>query len=151
MREFRLGTVAKVKAGDRTAYLVAISRLNANKVAESDLNGYKDALSMMWEEIRYRGTQENIVCPVLGTGLSRLPLNRMDAIRIIVRSFVAAASEGENRRKLDRGGAAERRQGSRSSETERLPELRVCAPKRRHQLKGWACRNRPRDAYIAEA
>ena len=95
MLEFPLGTVAKVKARDRTCYLVAISRLNANKVAESDLNEYQDALSMMWEEIRYRGTQEDIVCPVLGTGLSRLPLNRMDAIRLIVRSFVAAASEGK--------------------------------------------------------
>lgn len=95
MSEFPLGTVAKVKARDRTGYLVAISRLNANKVAESDLNEYQDALSVMWEEIRSRGTQEDIVCPVLGTGLSRLPLNRFDAIRIVVRSFVAAASEGK--------------------------------------------------------
>ncbi len=95
MSEFRLGTVARVTGGDRTGYLVAISRLNANKVAESDLNEYQDALSMMWEEIRSRGTQEDIECPVLGTGLSRLPLTRMEAIRIIVRSFVAAASEGK--------------------------------------------------------
>ena len=95
MAEYRLGTVAKVIGGDRTGYLVAISRLNANKVAESDVNEYQDALSMMWEEIRSRGTQEDILCPVLGTGLSRLPLSRMDAIRIIVRSFVAAASEGK--------------------------------------------------------
>ncbi|MXW51796.1 MAG: hypothetical protein F4X81_08135 [Gammaproteobacteria bacterium] len=93
--EFQLGTVAKVKADKRTGYLVAISRLNANKVAESDLNEYQDALSMMWEEIRRRGTQEDIVCPVLGTGLSRLPLSRMEAIRVIVRSFVAAASQGK--------------------------------------------------------
>ena len=95
MSEFRLGTVAKVKGRGRTGYLVAIARLNANKVALSDLNEYKDALSMMWEEIRSRGTQEDIVCPVLGTGLSRLPLSRMNAIRTIVRSFVAAASEGK--------------------------------------------------------
>ena len=93
--EFQLGTVAKVTGGERTGYFVAISRLNANKVAASDLNEYRDALPMMWEEIRSRGTQEDILCPVLGTGLSRLPLSRMDAIRIIVRSFVAAASEGK--------------------------------------------------------
>ena len=95
MLEFRLGTVAKVSGGERTGYLVAISRLNSNKVADSDLNEYQDALPVMWEEIRCRGTQEDIVCPVLGTGLSRLPLSRMQAIRIIVRSFVAAASEGK--------------------------------------------------------
>ena len=95
MSEFRLGTVAKVTGRGRTGYLVAISRLNANKVAQSELNEYKDALPMMWEEIRSRGTQEDVVCPVLGTGLSRLPLSRMEAIRIIVRSFVAAASEGK--------------------------------------------------------
>ena len=95
MSEFDLGTVAKVEGPDATAYFVAISRLNASKVAESSLPEYLDALPVMWEGIRTRGGQEDIVCPVLGTGLTRLPLNRMDAIRVLVRSFVAAAHEGK--------------------------------------------------------
>ena len=95
MSEFDLGTIAKVEASDTTGYFVAISRLNANKVAESTLPEYLDALPAMWEGIRTRGGQEDLVCPVLGTGLTRLPLNRMDAIRVLVRSFVAAAHEGK--------------------------------------------------------
>ena len=95
MSEYPLGTVATVRGGERTAYLVAISRLSERKVARSNLTEYLDALPMMWEEIRSEGTQEDIICPILGTGLSRLALSRMDAIRITVRSFVAAAYEGK--------------------------------------------------------
>ncbi len=93
--EYDLGTMAKVEAVGKTAYFVAISRLNENKVAESNLSEYLDALPVMWEGIRSRGGQDAIVCPVLGTGYSRLPLNRMNAIRVLVRSFVAAAREGK--------------------------------------------------------
>lgn len=95
LNEYDMGTMAKVEALGKTAYFVAIARLNENKVAESELPEYLDALPVMWEGIRSRGTQGDIVCPVLGTGLSRLPLNRMDAIRVLVRSFVAAAQEGK--------------------------------------------------------
>ena len=93
--EYDLGTMAKVEAVGKTAYFVAISRLNENKVAESDLSEYLDALPVMWEGIRARGGQDAVVCPVLGTGYSRLPLNRMNAVRVLVRSFVAAAREGK--------------------------------------------------------
>ena len=93
--EYDLGTMAKVETSGKFAYFVAISRLNENKVAESNLSEYLDALPVMWEGIRSRGGQDAILCPVLGTGYSRLPLNRMNAIRVLVTSFVAAAREGK--------------------------------------------------------
>ena len=93
--EYGFGTVAVVETTGRTAYFVAIARLNENKVAESNQGAFLDALPMMWESIRTRGTQTNIVCPVLGTGPSRLTLSRMDAIQAIVKSFIAAVQEGK--------------------------------------------------------
>ena len=95
LMEYTMGTVAKVRVREHTAYLVALSRLNKNKVAESNMNDYLDALGTMWNEIRYKGTQEAIVCPLIGTGFTRLSLTRMEAIKYLVRSFVTAAAEGK--------------------------------------------------------
>ena len=63
LKEYDLGTMAKVEALRRTAYFVAITRLNENRVAESDRREYLDALPRMWESIRSRGTRDDIVCP----------------------------------------------------------------------------------------
>lgn len=98
--EYELGTVAPLEAQDRKAYFVAVSRLNADRVASSDSNSFLDALPHMWNGIRNRGGMEPLCCPILGSGYTRLKLTRQELVMNIVRSFVVATQEGKLSEKL---------------------------------------------------
>ena len=98
--EYPMGTVAPVQSGDRKGYFVAIAKLNEHRVAETSEVRFLDALPVMWNQIRNRGRKEDLVCPVLGSGYSRLNLKRGVLVQEIIRSFAAATREGKIAEKL---------------------------------------------------
>lgn len=100
LNDYKMGTVALIKVGDKKAYFVAIARLNAERGASSNVDSFLDALPVMWNGIRNKRGMEDLLCPVLGSGYSRLKLTRKELIQEIVRSFVAATHEGKLSEKL---------------------------------------------------
>lgn len=100
VKEYELGTVAPIEVGGRKAYFVVIARLNSERVASSDANAFQDALPKIWNGLRSRGGMEKLVCPVLGSGYSRLKLTRKELVQAIIRSFVVASQEGKLTEKL---------------------------------------------------
>lgn len=92
-RSYPIGTVARLRTRDRSAYLVAIARLNSRNVAEGSFDDLKTALPALWEYIATAGSIEPLVMPVLGTGFSRLTQTREEIVRELISSFVAACAE----------------------------------------------------------
>ena len=98
--EYELGTTISVGEQSRKIYLVAISRLNIHGTAQVDDNSFLDLLPKMWTEIRIKGGMEEIDCPILGSGFSRLSMNRQDLLFELIKSFVAATREGKFTEKI---------------------------------------------------
>ena len=98
--EYELGTTISVGEQSRKIYLVAISRLNIHGTAHVDDNSFLDLLPKMWTEIRSKGGMEEIDCPILGSGYSRLRMNRQDLLFELIKSFVAATREGKFTEKI---------------------------------------------------
>lgn len=78
---------------DQIAYLVAIADMNEHGNASGSLDSLRQALAGLWDFIRTRGDQGDLVVPVLGTGPTRLKQNREQIVTEIVRSFIAASTE----------------------------------------------------------
>ena len=91
--EYRIGTVATIRTGGRTAYMVAVATLDEHGTARSSRDSIVQALARLWHHIGQRGELEPLVVPVVGTGRSRVPIQREEMIREILDSFVAACSE----------------------------------------------------------
>jgi hypothetical protein len=93
VRRYPTGTVARLNPKGRTAYFVAIAHMNEHGVCEGTFEMLQVALAELWVHVGSRGSKEPLVCPVLGTGFSRLPQTRETIVCEIVRSFIAACSE----------------------------------------------------------
>lgn len=89
---YPVGTTVRVSVRGRTAFLVAIGRLNEYGVARATFDDLQNSLPRLWECIATQGTFEPILVPVLGSGFSRLTETREEIIREIIQSFVAACS-----------------------------------------------------------
>ena len=100
--EYDFGTVAPINTERRRAYLVAITRLNEKKAATAELETLLDSLPKMWHEIRSHAGMEKLVCPILGSGYTRLnpTTSRARLVQEIIRSFVTASLEGKLSEKL---------------------------------------------------
>ncbi|MEF3306033.1 macro domain-containing protein [Paenibacillus sp. GYB003] len=94
-RVYPIGTVARVEAGGKEAYFVAIAELNEYGKAASSAAHIELALSKLWRYVARRGGIGPLVVPVLGSGLSRIDRTRGDLIRTIILSFVAACAAGK--------------------------------------------------------
>ena len=92
-RDYPVGTVARVESRSRTAYFVAIARLNSNGVATGSFDDLKTSLARLWWFAGNRGSKDALVIPILGSGFSRLTTPREQIAREIIGSFVAACSE----------------------------------------------------------
>ena len=99
LKEYEIGTTIAV-GQDRRAYLVAITRINTHYTAEIDDNSFLDALPKMWFEIRSKGNMENLNCPILGSGFSRLKMKRQELLFELIRSFVIATRDGKLTEKI---------------------------------------------------
>lgn len=98
--KYGIGTVALVSPKGKTTYLLAISELNENGVAESSFENVKQALASLWGFVSSKGRYEPLSIPILGTGHGRISTPRDVVVREIVKSFVAACSERKFTSKL---------------------------------------------------
>jgi hypothetical protein len=89
---YPVGTTAKVRARNRTAYLCAFATMNNSGNASASLDDLKLALPQLWEFIVNAGDHGSVAVPILGSGLSRIGTSREVLIREILRSFIAACS-----------------------------------------------------------
>lgn len=95
--EYKLGTTAKIevtkKKRSRTAYFVAISRMDENKTCNCSKEEFGEALGVMWNYLKEKGSRGNIIMPIIGSGYARVDMKREDIIRFISKSFVAANAD----------------------------------------------------------
>ncbi len=91
--EYPIGTVAKVKAGNRNFYFVAMARLNEHGTSKSSVRDVEDALAGLWKFVAEQGELRTLVVPVMGTGRGRIDLPRKKVIERIAQSFADATRE----------------------------------------------------------
>lgn len=96
-REFPIGTTVQLRvkdgSADRTAFFVAMAKMNEHGSAKSTPEELKDALVRLWVFIGERATKGVLVVPVLGSRFGRLP-QREEIVREMIQSFIAACAEG---------------------------------------------------------
>jgi hypothetical protein len=90
---YSIGTCVRLNPKERTGYFVAICHVNEHGVASGTFDDLKEALARLWLFIGQRGSRDQLVMPVLGTGFGRLVQPREEIIRETIKSFVAACSE----------------------------------------------------------
>ena len=96
-KEYKLGTTVKIdvtrKGKVRAAYFFAISRMNEHKVCNCSKEEFGEALGVLWNYLKEKGFQGNIIMPIIGSGFARVDLKREDLVRFIAKSFVAANAD----------------------------------------------------------
>jgi hypothetical protein len=88
--KYEIGTVAKLSTQGRFFYLVAMSDINNDGVAQSNLKYIEKSLASLWHFIANKGELEDIAIPLVGTGHGRITETREEVIKLIVRSFERA-------------------------------------------------------------
>jgi Domain of unknown function (DUF6430) len=89
--EYPIGTVAKVTAGTKTFYFLAMSRFNSHGTASSTLRDVEDALDKLWLFIASHGNLRDLAVPLIGTGRGRIDTSRKKMTEKIAQSFADAA------------------------------------------------------------
>lgn len=92
-KEYPIGTIARVSTHSKNFYLVAMSHMEENKNARSDLKMIDQALENLWVNLAAKAEVGDIVMPLIGTGRGRVPYPRKKMIERIAQSFADAASE----------------------------------------------------------
>ena len=92
-KEYPIGTVARVSAHGKNFYLVAMSHMEEDKNAQSNLKMIDEALEKLWVNLTSKAEVGDIVMPLMGTGRGRVPYPRKKMIERIAQSFADAASE----------------------------------------------------------
>ena len=92
-KEYPLGTFARISSHGRNFYFVAMSHMNADKTAYSDVRMMDEALERLWLSMARRAEFGDIVMPLMGSGRGRVPLPRKKVIERIAQSFANASQE----------------------------------------------------------
>lgn len=92
-KEYPIGTVARVKAHSKNFYLVAMSHMDENGNASSDLKIIDEALEKLWVNLASKAEVGDIVMPLMGTGRGRIPYPRKKMIERIAQSFTDACNQ----------------------------------------------------------
>lgn len=92
-KEFPIGTVARIVAGEKNFYFLAMSRLNEHGNAMSTGRMIDQALEGLWEAIANKGEFGEIAMPVIGTGRGRVGLRKQKVIEKITQSFADASQQ----------------------------------------------------------
>lgn len=93
LKRFDFGTTVKLKRSDQIFYWFAMSDMNAHNTAKTSLRNVQYALDGLWEFISIKGEKEDIVIPLIGSGLGRLTTSRKKLIAIIAQSFINASED----------------------------------------------------------
>ena len=92
-KEYPIGTVARVNSHNKSFYLVAMSHMDENRNAQSDLKMVDEALGKLWLNLASKAEVGDIVMPLMGTGRGRVAYPRKKMIERIAQSFTDACSE----------------------------------------------------------
>lgn len=92
-KQYPLGTVARVTAHGKNFYFVAMSHMNADGTAYSDVRMMDEALEKLWPNMARKAEHGDIVMPLMGTGRGRVPMPRKKVIERIAQSFADASQE----------------------------------------------------------
>jgi hypothetical protein len=92
-REYPIGTVARVSAHSKNFYLVAMSHMDENGNASSDLKMIDEALEKLWVNLASKAEIGDIVMPLMGTGRGRVAYPRKKMIERIAQSFADACNQ----------------------------------------------------------
>jgi hypothetical protein len=92
-KEYPIGTVARVSAHNKNFYLVAMSHMDENGNASSDLKMIDEALEKLWVNLASKAEIGNIVMPLMGTGRGRVAYPRKKMIERIAQSFTDACNQ----------------------------------------------------------
>ncbi|GGI53228.1 macro domain-containing protein [Oxalicibacterium solurbis] len=92
-KEYPIGTVARVSSHSKNFYLVAMSHMDENGNAQSDLKMVDHALEKLWVNLASKAEVGDIVMPLIGTGRGRVAYPRKKMIERIAQSFTDACSE----------------------------------------------------------
>lgn len=91
--EYPIGTVARVSSHSKNFYLVAMSHMEENRNARSDLKMIDDALEKLWVNLASKAEVGDVVMPLMGTGRGRVAYPRKKMIERIAQSFTDACNE----------------------------------------------------------
>ena len=92
-KEYSIGTVARVSAHSKNFYLVAMSHMDENRNASSDLKMIYEALEKLWVNLASKAEVGDIVMPLMGTGRGRVAYPRKKIIERIAQSFADACNQ----------------------------------------------------------
>lgn len=92
-KEYPLGTVARVSAHGKNFYFVAMSHMNEERTAYSDVKMMDAALEMLWINMARKAEKDDIVIPMMGTGRGRVATPQKKVIEKIAQSFADASHE----------------------------------------------------------
>lgn len=92
-KEYPIGTVARVSAHSKNFYLVAMSHMDENGNASSDLKMIDEALEKLWVNLASKAEVGDIVMPLMGTGRGRVAYPRKKMIERIAQSFTDACNQ----------------------------------------------------------
>lgn len=86
-KEYPIGTVARIDAGGRSYYLLAMAHMEAGGNAFSNGRILDEALEGLWRNMAAKGERGDIVMPLIGTGRGRVAIPRKKIVEKIVQSF----------------------------------------------------------------
>lgn len=92
-KQYPIGTVARVNAHGKNFYLVAMSHMDENGNAFSDLKMIDEALEQLWLNLASKAEIGDIVIPLMGTGRGRVAYPRKKMIERIAQSFADACTQ----------------------------------------------------------
>lgn len=92
-KEYPIGTVARVQTHNKNFYLVAMSHMDENGNALSDLKMIDEALEKLWVNLASKAQVDDIVMPLMGTGRGRVAYPRKKMIERIAQSFTDACNQ----------------------------------------------------------
>lgn len=92
-KEYPIGTVARISANGRNFYFVAMSHMNADGTAKSDIRIIDEALEKLWDNMARKAELGDILMPLIGTGRGRVPMPRKKVIERIAQSFADASQD----------------------------------------------------------
>ena len=93
-KEYPIGTVARINAGGRSYYLLAMSHMEPGGNAYSNPRILDEALEGLWKNMAAKGERGDIVMPLIGTGRGRVAIPRKKIIEKIAQSFADASQDG---------------------------------------------------------
>ena len=90
----------KIPGQQNCSYWVAIAEMNQNCTAHSSLPVLTQALCSLWNYINSNGEKNNLVIPIMGSGMARIPATKNKLICEIFQSFIVANKESHFSKKL---------------------------------------------------